>query len=86
MIGIRSSLRFKTTYGKKDLGVIFTKMNTETKKLFGNLLETKDVKKKRLKLVQNDDEKKKHNNCVDRSNSKIKPVQMKGKSFFVLLS
>lgn len=81
MIGIHSALRFKTTCAKKDLGVILKKMNTETKELFGSLLETNDKRKKRLKFMQNDNEKKKLNNHVNQSKSEIKPVQTKGKSF-----
>lgn len=81
MIGIRCYLRFKTTDSKKTLGSVFKKMNTDTKQLFGNLLETNKLRKTRLKIVDKGrvDEMKKENKCLDELKSKIKPL-IKGKT------
>jgi hypothetical protein len=76
MIGIRSLLRFKTTYSKKDLGKIFKNMNRDTKQLFGDLLETNKIRKKRLKSTDGSHAVKveRVNDNVDRLKLKIKPI------------
>jgi hypothetical protein len=76
MIGIRSSLRFKTTDCKKSLGTLFKQMNKDTKQLFGDLLETNKTRKHRMKLAEKivGDEKEKENNYLNRLKSKIKPT------------
>ncbi|XP_060835698.1 mitochondrial genome maintenance exonuclease 1-like [Rhopalosiphum padi] len=76
MIGIRSSLRFKTTDCKKSLGTVFKQMNKDTKQLFGDLLETNKTRKHRMKLAEKivGDEKEKENNYLNRLKSKIKPT------------
>lgn len=76
MIGLRASLRFKTTDCKKDLGTVFKQMNRDTKQLFGDLLETSTTRKHRLKLAEKivGDEKEKENNYLNRLKSKIKPT------------
>lgn len=80
MNGIRSLLRFKTTYSKNDLGVLFKKMNMDTKKIFGELLETNKIRKKRLSLVDKNRNGAKHieDFHLDRLKSKIKTTT-KGK-------
>jgi len=76
MIGIRVSSRFKTTDSKKSLGVVFQKMNQDAKQLFGDLVETNKVRKKRLKIAEKsrDDESEKENNYLSRLKSEIKPA------------
>lgn len=76
MIGIRCCLRFKTTDSKKDLSTVFKKMNSDTKKLFGDLLETNKVKKKRLKIIDQSRNgvKEKENKYLDELKSKIKSM------------
>lgn len=76
MIGIRASSRFKTTDSKKSLGVVFQKMNQDAKQLFGDLVETNKVRKKRLKIAKKsrDDEWEKENKYLSRLKSEIKPA------------
>jgi len=76
MIGIRTLLRFKTTDSKKDLGIVFKKMNKDTKQLFGDLLETNKTRKQRLKISDEiaGDKKEKENNYLNRLKSQIKPT------------
>lgn len=83
MIGIRCYARFKTTDSKKKLGTVFKKMNSDTKKLFGDLIETNKVRKKRLKIVDQsrDGEMEKEKKYLDRLKSKIKPLT-KGKTCY----
>lgn len=51
MFRIYTSLRFKSTDAKKKaLGILFKKMNMDTKKLFGDLLETNNTRKKYCKI------------------------------------
>lgn len=82
MIGIRCYLRFKTTDSKKELGTVFKKMNSDTKKLFGDLVETNKVRKKRFKIINRsrDGEMEKENKYLDEIKSKIKPMT-KGKTY-----
>jgi len=87
MIGIHCTLRFKTTDSKKLLGVLFKRMNKDTKQLFGDLLETNKVRKKRLSLVNKnrDENTEKQNNYLGQLKSKIKPAKiMKGKYLFII--
>lgn len=78
MFGIRAMMRFKTTNAKKDdLGKLFKKMNRDTKQMFGNLLETNKIRKKRLKsIIENrENDVKRNNDYLDRCTSKIKPIE-----------
>lgn len=86
MIGLRPLSRFKTTYSKKDLGVLFKKMNIDSKHMFGELLETNKTRKKRLSLVDEnrDKVKRKKNGHLDRPKSKIK-AKANGKILFCRL-
>jgi len=81
MIGIHCLLRFKTTDSKNPLGVIFKQMNKDTKQLFGDLLETNKVRKKRLSFVEKsrDEEMEKGNNYFNQLKSKIEPTITKGR-------
>lgn len=79
MFGIYSSLRFKTSDSKKkDLGILFKKMNMDTKQLFGDLLETNNKtrkKNRKLKVDSRDDGGKNQNNHLKQLlKSNIKPV------------
>lgn len=77
MFGIYSSLRFKTTDSKKtQLGILFKKMNMDTKKLFGDVLETNKTRKKyrQLKVDSQDAGFQKQNNHLGQLyKSNIKP-------------
>lgn len=77
MIGVRSWSRFKTTSSKKDLGILFKKMNIDTKHMFGELLETNNTRKKRLSLVDENCEKVKwiKNSGLNRSKSKTEVME-----------
>lgn len=81
MIGIRSLVRFKTTDVKKNLGDVFKQMNKDNKKLFGDLLETNKIRKKRLKIEDQslNDKNMNENNYLNQLKSKIKPIS-KGKN------
>lgn len=79
MIGIHCLLRFKTTDSKNPLGVIFKKMNKDTKQLFGDLLETNKVRKKRLSLIEKSRDEEKGNNYLNPLKSKIEPTITKGR-------
>lgn len=78
MIGIHCSFRFKTTECKT-LGAVLKKMNTDTKQLFGNLLETNAMRKKRLKLTNKSLDDKKGKESNNQLKSKI-IVPTEGKS------
>lgn len=80
MIGIRCLLRFKTTDTNKQLGIVFKKMNKDTAKLFGGLLETNKVRKKRLESIDKSqgENMKKENNYLGQLKSKIKSTIIKG--------
>lgn len=80
MIGIRCLLRFKTTDSKKNLGIVFKKMNRDTKVLFGDLLETHETRKKRLKLIEKrwGEKEGKENNYLSQLKSTIRSAITKG--------
>lgn len=80
MIGIRRLLRFKTTDSKKNLGIVFKTMNRDTKLLFGDLLDTHETRKKRLKLIEKrrDKKERKENNYLSQLKSTIKSAITKG--------
>lgn len=72
MIGIRCSLRFKTTESK-NLGTIFKQMNKDTKQLFGDLIETSVEKKNQIKLLNKSlgDKMERESNNLNQPKSKI---------------
>jgi len=88
MIGIYWLLRFKSTDSKNPLGVIFKQMNKDTKQLFGDLLETNKVRKKRLSLIEKskDEEKKEGNNYLNQLKSKIESTITKGRCIKLFVS
>lgn len=86
MIGVRVSSRFKTTSSKKGIGFVFQKMNKDNKQLFGDLVETNKMRKKRLEHAQKnrDDNMEKENNYqLDRS--EIKPTTTKGINYLLYI-
>lgn len=49
-------------------------MNRDTKQLFGDLLETNKMRKKRLKVTDENPEVERDNDNIDRLKPKIKPI------------